>query len=163
MQPEAENWRLYRTTAVRGASGELEDENRLATFKYNSSAEQWSWKLRTGHSSASVALTAASSCTWRHRNRPMTVRKFGGVNLETGFHRLDLQFASKLGHTPHTRGIRWVKSPECVRFDWRTRMLDSFWSICSCRKLPPPAFPQTACSIFSTSTDAVWAWCPGHR
>ena len=32
MQLEAENWRLCSTTAVRGASGELEDENWLATF-----------------------------------------------------------------------------------------------------------------------------------
>ena len=42
MELEAENWRLSRTTLVRGVSGELEDEN------WRLSGNLWSWNLRTG-------------------------------------------------------------------------------------------------------------------
>ena len=56
---------------------------------------------------------------------------------------------SRRGHTPYTRGIPWVKSPERVRLTggracWRERG-HSYRSISSYRKLPPPACPGTTC------------------
>ena len=52
-------------------------------------------------------------------------------------------------HTPYTRGIPWVKSPERVRLTggracWRERG-HSYRSISSYRKLAPPACPGTTC------------------
>ena len=57
------------------------------------------------------------------------------------------------GHTPYTRGIPWVKSPERVRLTggracWRERG-HSYRSISSYRKLPPPACPGTTCILYN--------------
>ena len=55
----------------------------------------------------------------------------------------DVCHLSQGAHTPYTRGIPWVKSPERVRLTggracWRERG-HSYRSISSYRKLPPPA------------------------
>ena len=62
----------------------------------------------------------------------------------------DVCHLSQGAHTPYTRGIPWVKSPERVRLTggracWRERG-HSYRSISSYRKLPPPACPGTSCS-----------------
>ena len=61
----------------------------------------------------------------------------------------DVCHLSQGAHTPYTRGIPWVKSPERVRLTggracWRERG-HSYRSISSYRKLPPPACPGTTC------------------
>ena len=61
----------------------------------------------------------------------------------------DVCHLSQGAHTPYTRGIPWVKSPERVRLTggracWRERG-HSYRSVSSYRKLPPPACPGTAC------------------
>ena len=60
----------------------------------------------------------------------------------------DVCHLSQGAHTPYTRGIPWVKSPERVRLTggracWRERG-HSYRSISSYRKLPQPACPGTA-------------------
>ena len=62
----------------------------------------------------------------------------------------DVCHLSQGAHTPYTRGIPWVKSPERVRLTggracWRERG-HSYRSISSYRKLPPPACPGTTCN-----------------
>ena len=62
----------------------------------------------------------------------------------------DVCHLSQGAHTPYTRGIPWVKSPERVRLTggrayWRERG-HSYGSISSYRKLPPPACPGTTCT-----------------
>ena len=54
-------------------------------------------------------------------------------------------------HTPYTRVIPWVKSPERVRLTggracWRERG-HSYRSVSSSRKLPPPPCRGTTCSF----------------
>ena len=63
----------------------------------------------------------------------------------------DVRHLSQGAHTPYTRGIPWVKSPERVRLTggracWRERG-HSYRSISSYRKLPPPACPGTTCKM----------------
>ena len=63
----------------------------------------------------------------------------------------DVCHLSQGAHTPYTRGIPWVKSPERVRLTggracWRERG-HSYRSISSYRKLPPPACPGTTCIL----------------
>ena len=70
----------------------------------------------------------------------------------------DVCHLSQGAHTPYTRGIPWVKSPERVRLTggracWRERG-HSYRSISSYRKLPPPACPGTTCNASGSSSSA---------
>ena len=82
--------------------------------------------------------------------------KFGFHSVRCGPHPWQVVVAGCVSslaggtHTPYTRGIPWVKSPERVRLTggracWRERG-HSYRSISSYRKLPPPACPGTTCS-----------------
>ena len=59
---EAENWRLFSTTLVRGVSGELEDENWRLSSTTLYEEYLGSWKMRTDWRLCSTTVVRGAIC-----------------------------------------------------------------------------------------------------
>ena len=113
----------------------------------------WLHLCRTGHSTAGQYTTHHTPLSIHHSSyttRHTPLLSWQRYNPVRCCELLILQGA----HTLHTWNPVGQKSGARA-FDWRTRMLERTWtllwsyrSICSYRKLPPPACPGTACMVF---------------